>query len=258
MALTITLTRRTAATGLAAAVARGAPFAIGAATGGGGGTPAYAATPGPAQPSAAFPGITVSGVGRVTGVPDTLTAEFGVSVTRDDVSTALSDASATLNRVRAALARGGVAAADLRTSTVSVQPNYRYDEGRQSIDGYLATESLTAKLRDLAKAGGLITAAAGAGGNATTVGGVSFDLSDDTALLNTARDAAFRDAKAKAQRYAKAAGRKLGPVVRISETVGGTGPSPAANAAKGEDVAVPIDPGTAQLSVTVDVVFGLT
>jgi uncharacterized protein len=258
MPFTITLTRRTAAAGLAAAVALGGAFALGAATGGGGGSPAYAATPGPAQPSASFPGITVSGLGKVTGVPDVLTVELGVSVTRDDVSGALSAASATLTKVRTALTGGGVATADLQTSDVSVQPDYSYDGGRQTIDGYRATESLTAKLRDLSKAGGLITAAANAGGDAATVSGVSFDLSDDTTLLNAARDAAFADAKAKAQRYARDAGRKLGPLVRVSETVsGGNEPQPVAGAAKSDAAAVPIDPGTTQLSVSVDVVYGL-
>jgi uncharacterized protein YggE len=257
MPLTITLTRRTAAAGLAAAVALGGAFTLGAATGGGGGSPAYAATPGPAQPSASFPGITVSGLGKVTGVPDVLTVQLGVSVTRDDVSGALSAASSTLTKVRAALTGGGVATADLQTSDVSVQPDYSYEGGHQTIDGYRATESLTAKLRDLTKAGGLIGRAAGAGGDATTVSGVSFDLSDDTKLLNSARDAAFADARAKAQRYAKDAGRRLGPLVRISETVnGGTEPVPVAGA-KTDAAAVPIDPGTTQLSVSVDVVYGL-
>jgi uncharacterized protein YggE len=258
MPLTITLTRRTVAAGLAVAVALGGVFVLGLLAGGGGGSPAYGATPGPAQPSAAFPGITVSGLGRVTGVPDALTVELGVSLTRDDVSSALSGASTALGRVRTALARGGVPPADLKTSAVSVQPDYSYDGSRQTIDGYRATESLTAKLRDLTKAGGLITAAANAGGDATTVSGVTFDLSDDTKLLDAARDAAFADARSKAQRYAKDAGRRLGPLVRISETVnGGTEPVPVAGAAKGDAASVPIDPGTTQLSVTVDVVYGL-
>lgn len=258
MPLTITLTRRTVAAGLVAAVALGGAFALGAATGGGGGSPAAAATPGPAQPSAEFPGITVTGLGKVTGVPDVLTVQLGVSVTRDDVSGALSAASETLGRVRAALTGGGVATRDLQTSNVSVQPSYSYDNGRQTVDGYQATESLTAKLRDLGKAGDLITAAATAGGNAATVSGVSFDLADDTALLNTARDAAFADARAKARRYAKDAGAKLGPLVRISETVnGGTEPVPVAGAPRSDAAAVPVDPGTTQLSVTVDVVYGL-
>lgn len=258
MPLTITLTRRTAAVGLAAAVALGGAFALGTVTGGGGGTPAYAATPGPAQPSASFPGITVSGLGKVTGVPDVLTVQLGVSTTRDDVSGALSAASSALGKVRAALTGGGVAAADLQTSDVSVAPDYSYEGGHQTIDGYRATESLTAKLRDLTRAGGLISKAADAGGDATTVSGVSFDLADDTKLLNSARDAAFADARAKAQRYAKDAGRKLGPLVRISETVsGGNEQQPVAAAAKSDAAAVPIDPGTTQLSVSVDVVYGL-
>jgi uncharacterized protein YggE len=91
---------------------------------------------------------------------------------------------------------------------------------------------------------------------------MSFDPRDDADLLASARAAAFADAKTKATQYASAAGRNLGPVTRIDETVNNTTPMPMmgdrAPAAAGMSTpAVPIDPGTSKLSVNVTVVFGL-
>ena len=261
MPVTLTLTRRVVVVGIVTAAALGGALAIGTALGGPTGSmpTANAATPGTAQPSDAFPGVTVDGVGNVTGRPDVLTLNLSVSQTGSDASAALSGASATMDKVRASLKSAGVADADLVTSGLTLQPNYRYDGNRQTIDGYSAVESLTAKLRDLGRAGGAITAADAAGGNSVAINGVSFQLGDNTALLSAARTAAFADAKARAGQYAAAAGRTLGPVTRITESVNTTNPLPTERASAGSSgVAVPVDPGTSQVSVTVEVVFGLT
>jgi len=260
MPLTLTLTRRVVVVGIVTTAALGGALAIGTVLGGSpGSTPtAYAATPNSAQPSDAFPGVTVDGVGNVTGRPDVLTLNLSVSKTNGDASAALSDASATMDKVRASLKGAGVADADLATSGLTVQANYRYDGNRQTIDGYSAVESLAAKLRDMGRAGGAITAADAAGGNAVAINGVSFQLEDNTALLSSARAAAFADAKAKAGQYAAAAGRTLGPVTRITESVNTPNPIPVERAsASPSGTSVPVDPGTSQVSVTVEVVFGL-
>jgi uncharacterized protein len=261
MPLTLTLTRRVVVVGIVTTAALGGALAVGSLLGGPGGSvpAANAATPGTAQPTDAFPGITVTGTGTVTGTPDVLTLDVSVHGTGGDASAALSDAAATMNRVRASLRGNGVAAADLGTSGLTLQADYRYDGDRQTVDGYSAIESLTAKLRDLHRAGHAISAASAAGGNAAAIDGVSFELEDNTALLASARTAAFADAKAKAGQYAAAAGRTLGPVTRITESVNTTEPVPGERAAAGAaGASVPVDPGTTQESVTVEVVFGLT
>ena len=110
-------------------------------------------------------------------------------------------------------------------------------------------------------AGSQISAAARAGGNATTVDGVSLNLSDTSTLLAAAREKAVADAKAKATAYAHALGRPLGPVVTMSETPPAQPypPLPFAAAPNGSRApsSVPVHPGTQQLSVTVTVVFAL-
>jgi hypothetical protein len=253
MPLTLTPTRRVVVVGIVTVAALGGALAVGSLLGGPAGSVPVA---GAATPDTTSPGITVSGTGTVTGTPDVLTLDVSVHRTDADASSALSDASATMNRVRTSLRNNGVTAADLATSGLTLQPDYRSDGSRQVIDGYSATESLTAKLRDLHRAGHAITAASTAGGNAVAIDGVSFQLADDKALLASARTAAFADAKAKAAQYATAAGRTLGPVTRITESVDTPNPIPAERSAAG--ASVPVDPGTSRTSVTVEVVFGLT
>ncbi|HUR74303.1 MAG TPA: SIMPL domain-containing protein, partial [Sporichthya sp.] len=147
---------------------------------------------------------------------------------------------------------------DIQTSQLSINPHY---ENNGKVNGYEVFQGLTVKLRDLAKAGKAISEAAAAGGNATRINGVSFDIEDNAKLLQAARDAAFADAKAKAEQYAKLAGRRLGNVTMISEdTSYEGGPMPYAAGLAMEDSAaksVPVEAGSQQVSVNSSVSWEL-
>jgi hypothetical protein len=198
--------------------------------------------------------ITVTGTGNVTGTPNQLILAMGVQVNGASVGSALGKANAAVNRVTAALRAGGVAAADIQTSGLSIWPNY--PNNSQTPNGYGASESLTATLGSLAAAGTQIDAAVHAGGNATTVSGISLNLTDTSALLAQARARAVADATAKAGQYAHALGEPLGPVLSITDQAPAQ-PFPvyAAESSAAGKGSVPISPGTQQLSVSVTVVF---
>jgi uncharacterized protein len=200
--------------------------------------------------------ITVTGTGTVTGTPNQLVLDMGVQVNGASVTAALGSANDAVNRVTAALRDHGVAAADIQTSGLSIWPNY--PNGSQVPSGYSVSESLTATLNSLSAAGTQIDAAVHAGGNATTVSGVSLNLTDDSSLLAAARAAAVADAKAKAAQYAKALGEPLGPVVSITDqTTAQQVPQYAMSGAAAPAKAVPISPGTQQLSISITVVFAV-
>lgn len=201
-------------------------------------------------------GIVVDGQGRTTGTPDVLRVTLGVSLHRSDVTKAMNAANARQNKLRAALRRDGVAAKDMQTSDVSIGRDYDR-RGRPS--GYRVTETLTAMLRDMAKAGRAISDAVTAGGNETQLQGVDFSLEDNKALLGQARDDAFADARDKAERYARLAGRTLGEVQLVAETSTPVYPGRYAMALSAGSVAapVPVDPGTAAVNVTVTVRWAL-
>ncbi len=200
--------------------------------------------------------ITVTGTGTVTGTPNQLTLSMGVQVNAQSVSTALAQANAAVRRVTGALRARGVSGADIQTSGLNIQPNYR--GGGQAPVSYGVAESLTATLSQLAKAGQQIQAAVQAGGNVVTIDGVSLDLTDTGSLLARARASAVADARAKASQFASALGERLGPVISITpaQSVQPVYPNGAfASAAK--PASVPISAGSQQVSVSITVVYSV-
>ncbi len=261
MGITVTPTHRALAVGaLAAAVLIGA-FALGSRQGSAAAASSAGRAPAGAHPAAATAAtgsarITVTGTGNVTGTPNQLVLAMGVQVNGSSVGSALAAANDAVTRVTSALRAGGVAAAGIQTSGLSIWPNY--PAGAQTPSSYGVSESLTATLDSLADAGTQIDAAVRAGGNATTVSGISLNLTDTSALLATARARAVADATVKATQYAAALGEPLGPVVSITDQAPAQ-PFPvnglySPSAAK---AAVPISPGSQQLSISVTVVFAV-
>jgi uncharacterized protein YggE len=259
MAVTITPRLRSVGAGAAAAAVLIGAFALGVSRGSASsGDPGLAASQAGVQLTSASAGarITVTGTGMVTGTPDRLTLNMGVQVNGASVDSALQQANQAATRVTAALRAQGVAAADIQTSGLYIQPNY--GSGAQTPNGYGASESLTATLVNIAAAGAQIQAAVRAGGNAATVGGISLDLTDTSGLLATARARAVADARAKAAQYAQALGQPLGPVVSISDqTQAPSLPVPLDAPAAGRAASVPISPGSQQLSISITVVYAL-
>jgi uncharacterized protein YggE len=202
--------------------------------------------------------ITVSGVGSVSGTPDVLTLSIGVRTRADSAGAALDEASAKAEALIATLKGAGVAEVDIATTDVSIWPQYD-NQGREVI-GYEASNGLSAKLRDLSKAGAVIDAAADAVGDAITLGGISFAIDDTGPLYAKARELAVAQARTQAEQLAKAAGVGLGGVVAITEgNAYVPTPYPYAGAdGAAEARSVPLQPGSQQVQLTVQVVYELT
>lgn len=197
------------------------------------------------------PLITSVGTGQVDGTPDLLTVVLGVETRSASSQAALKDNANRANALIATLKSHGVAAADIATSQLSISPTYTNDGSH--ITGYSVSNTVTAKIHDLANAGSVIDAAAAAAGDAIRVQQISFSIDDDSSLLAAARADAVRRAHDQAAQMASAAGVHLGRLRSLSETT--TTPPPyqpfqgAAAAAPGAPS--PILPGTQQLTVTV-------
>ena len=211
----------------------------------------------PALASAPMPTVTVTGTGKASGTPDELQLSLEVSATASSVSTALEAANRSMGQVRDALAGDGVAAADLQTSGMTIQPQYSQ---QNTITGYSAGESLTAELRGLGKAGQEITDAVGAGGDAVRIDSVQLDLTDQSArLIARARADAINDAHTRAAEYATAAGRTLGQVLTITEGDADVPvrPLPAVGALYSAASPVQVSAGSQQVIASVTVVYQL-
>ena len=203
-------------------------------------------------------GVSVSGTGSVTGTPDTVTVSIAVAVTADDVATAVGDNARTTERVIAAIRDAGVAEADVQTTSYSLTPEYDYtDSGRRPL-GYRATNQVTVTVRDVTAAGQVIDDAVAAGGDATEVSNIGFDLENDDEALAQARQQAFDDARRKAEQFASLAGRTLGEVVSVEETTASAPVPLAADVAPSSSGATTVvQPGEVETSVTVAVRWAL-
>jgi uncharacterized protein YggE len=116
-------------------------------------------------------------------------------------------------------------------------------------------------VRDLDAAGETISAAVEAAGDSARLSAVSFALEDDEELLAAARERAFVQARTKAEQYADLVGRDLGEVLSVRETLQPSGPMPYAGrpeSAAGAASDIPIAPGSARVTVAVDVRWALS
>ncbi len=217
------------------------------------------ATAMPARAEApAFPTITVTGEGSVEAAPDLATIQIGVTTVGESAAEALAANSTAMQAVMKRLAEAGVAARDLQTSGLSVNPNWTgYDSsssGGPKISGYTASNMLTVRVRALDGLGSVLDASVSDGAN--TLNGLTFGLAEPKPAMDEARKEAVADAKAKAALIAEAAGAKLGPIVSISE--GGTvmDPQPMYRAAA-DSGAAPVAGGEIGYSASVTVVWQL-
>ena len=178
-------------------------------------TPALAQT---AQPLIVADGaiLEVSAEGRTTRTPDIATINAGVVTQAATAAAALSANSAQMDRVLAALKRAGVAARDVQTASVSLNPQYRYVENQPpAITGYQASNSVAIRFRDVTKAGRILDALVAEGANQISGPNLAIDKPDSA--LDEARVDAVRRARAKAELYARAAGLTVARIVSISE-----------------------------------------
>ncbi|SFJ22969.1 hypothetical protein SAMN05216275_107145 [Streptosporangium canum] len=196
--------------------------------------------------------ITVVGEGNLSSIPDVMRLTAGVEVRRSSASTAFADARKAAAKLTEALLGTGIAAKDLQTNELSLGPVY---DNYPVVAGYRAAQGVEAVVRDVDSADKVIDAVAAVGEEAR-LNGVSFEVSDTHKMLKAARDAAFEDARARAEQYAELAGDELGRVVSITEE-GGTPPSPVMfGGALAADKAS-ISPGQQNISVRVRVVYEL-
>jgi len=202
--------------------------------------------------------ISVSGIGRITTVPDVADVHVGVMITRTKVRDAQSAAATAMQAVIAALRKAGIADKDVQTTSLSLQPVYTYPSNGNAprLTGYQIVNAVQATVRKLDTISDVIGGALAAG--ATTLDGITFRVDDPSAAEAQAREAAMKNARAKADALAKAAGVSITGVSSISEQ---SGPVPVpmpyntAGAALDKAASTPVQVGTNEVDVSVSVVY---
>jgi uncharacterized protein len=201
--------------------------------------------------------IVVTGVGRASDRPDTVTISVGVETSGTRARDALTSNSTNATKVIDLFKDRGVAAADIQTSNLSIQP--RYDRNGQRVTGYTVNNSVIVRVRGIEKAGPIVDAAADLAGDTIRLQGLSFSISNTAPLLKKAREAAVQDAKDQAQTVAAAAGERLGRL-RLIRVVDVSVPVPYAAdfaAARSATAEIPIQAGSQELTAQVELVYDL-
>jgi uncharacterized protein YggE len=163
------------------------------------------------------PSVTVAGTGAATAVPDTALLQLGVETRGPTPAEALEACRLALDQVLATLDAEGVEPARRTTSGLELHEDWESRQPGQGPVAYQAGARLTVRLDRPERAGQVAAAAVAVAGAGARVHGLGFVAGDPGAVAAAAREAAWRDALARAGQYAELAGAALGPVLEIRE-----------------------------------------
>ncbi|MCA1781213.1 MAG: SIMPL domain-containing protein [Intrasporangiaceae bacterium] len=196
--------------------------------------------------------VDVTGAGSASAVPDMVNLDLRVTRDGISVSQTLRDVDEVVVAVQAVLGAGGIPERDVATTSTGI--HQRYDHQGQPTAGFSGHHTLRVGVRDLDAVSHLVDAAVEVAADALLIDGITLAIADPAPLLTTARERAFADARARAQEYARFAGRSLGEIIWIGDSVSGPQPRPYAMRAEAAMAdTVSLAPGestvTAQVSV---------
>lgn len=213
--------------------------------------------------------LSIAAEGKSARTPDLAVFSAGVTTQGTTAGAALGENATRMSAVIAALKKAGIAERDIQTSNLSVNPVYgqpkRLPDGtiedrEPVIIGYQATNQVSVRQRKLDQYGKVIDTLVAAGAN--QVNGPSFQLDDSAAALDEARVEAMKNARARADLYARAAGLRVVRILTISENAGyAPPPAPPMLFARAEMASAPksspVAAGELEVSVTVNVSYEL-
>jgi hypothetical protein len=168
--------------------------------------------------------FTIEGEGKVSAQPTLAEVDLGLYSEGQDVATVQQANATKINAIIAALKQMGIAEADMQTSNYSISPKFEYTDGVQNVVGYIVSQNLKVKVRNLSNVGAVLSRAGELGAN--QVNGVTFTIDEPAEVQQQARTEAIADAKKKAEELASAMGVRIVKIVTFSESTGGTQPPP--------------------------------
>ena len=215
--------------------------------------------------------VSVSGSGQVNVQPDMAVVQVGVQTSDAEATAALNSNSEQMQSLLDALAQAGVTKADVQTQSIQLQHQYagasngipqpvepaagQAMTNTPQIVGYIAQNTVAVRVNDIDNLGSLLDSVVAAGGN--QILGIRFEISQANDALEQARATAWKDAQQKAEQLADLAGAQLGNVLTINEFSRGPVPvAPASNMVM-DAAAVPVQPGSQDVNVEVQITWQL-
>lgn len=203
--------------------------------------------------------LTVSGYGEISYSPDEAVVVFAALGYGETAAEALGRCAEKASTIISAIEELGISREDLKTSSITVNPRYDWEQKPPKLIDYEASYSLTVRVRDLTLVGKVIDAAFSAG--ADKMYGLQFTISEEkkAELLNEAIKAAISDAMRKAEAAASSLGLKVVRVESISISAQQAPPIIVREAkAAMEHPEVPIAPAEGKLSASVGLTITLS
>ena len=202
--------------------------------------------------------LDVSATGEVSRIPDVAIISAGVVTRQPTASAAIQENAARMERVLAALKRVGVADRDVQTSSINLNPEYRYQENQPpQLNGYTASNQVSVRFRDIRNSGRILDALVAEGAN--QINGPTLTIDKPETALDEARTQALATGRARADFYARALGKRVVRLVSVSEGGGNypAPPMPMMMEARTQSADTKIVPGEQKLQVALSMVFEL-
>lgn len=175
--------------------------------------------------------ITVEGIGEVNSSPDVVNFSFSVEERADTFELAQQNSAKRMNAILDYLKEQEIEEKDVQATGYNVYPRYEWvqevcqfdrpscPQGKNVLQGYEASQNVNVKIRDIEKAGEILSGVASL--NVTNISGLQFTIDDDASLKEEAQKLAIQDAKERAKRLADELGVDLKDVVSFYENNGG-------------------------------------
>ncbi|MGI9328278.1 MAG: SIMPL domain-containing protein [Pseudomonadales bacterium] len=199
-------------------------------------------------------GIHVNGQGEILVEPDLVRLTLQVNRQGRDAAALKKEMDQVTAKVLKLTDRLQVDRKDVTAAMVNIQPNYRYENNRQTMDGVTASRSIQITLRELDRIGTLMNDALELGIN--SIGGLTLDVSNRVELEQQALTQAIEDAKAEAARIAQEFGVRVAGVLNVRVGRHSVRPQ-VARMAMQSDEAESFSPGQITIRRDVEATFGI-
>jgi len=170
---------------------------------------------------AASPLVTVQISEQLRSPPDEATLNAGTETHAPTASAALTANKTKTEHLVEAIKSAGIPAKDIQTEGVSVRADYVFEnvngQGRQRLSGYVASNTVSIKTRQIDRLVTLLDTLTAAG--ATNIYGPNFSIADPAPLRAEARKRAMARGESEASEYARNAGFKGVQLLSVQEGV---------------------------------------
>ena len=196
--------------------------------------------------------VVTAGEGLVLAAPDRAFVSISAESRARMPKEAQQSNATAMTAVQAKLKAAGIPAEAVRTIALDLQPEFDYANGKQTLRGYVARNTIEVRVDEIEKVGEIVDAAVGSG--ATSVSNIRFDLKNREATERKALAQAVADARGRAEALAQAATRGIDRILKIEDHSETGAPPPRPMVAfrqAAADASTPVTPGQLEIRARV-------